>query len=238
MIHGAFSDASHLNGWRTMFENAGLECHVPTLPGHDPHDTAGLAGLTMEEYCAALRTEIGKLRQLPILIGHSMGGLLAQQLASEGLAHALVCVATVPPWPLVSRLRAMPHLAPYLPSIILGVPFRPSDATLTDVVLHDLPPEEQARITASLHAESGAAYRQMLFGTARLPNAPFRGSTLCLGGHLDRVVPPRTTTAIAELYGVEPRFFARGHWLIADAAKSEVALDVLNWLQSTPTLSA
>jgi pimeloyl-ACP methyl ester carboxylesterase len=237
MIHGAFSDASHLNGWRTMFENAGLECHVPTLPGHDPRDTSGLAGLTMEEYCASLRLEIGKLQQLPILLGHSMGGLLAQQLASEGLARALVCVATVPPWPLVSRLRAMPHLAPYLPSIILGVPFRPSDATLSDVVLHDLPEEEQAKITASLHSESGVAYRQMLFGTARLPAAPFRGPTLCLGGLHDRVVPPRTTTAIAELYGLEPRFFDRGHWLIAGPATNQTAAEVLNWMQSTPALN-
>jgi pimeloyl-ACP methyl ester carboxylesterase len=90
LIHGAFSSAQHFAGWASFLSRARYECHAPSLPGHAPNDAALLASLDFGDYLAALRTEIGKLASPPVLIGHSIGGLLAQQLAASVPCRALV----------------------------------------------------------------------------------------------------------------------------------------------------
>src|SRR5580658_4041196 len=55
---------------------------VPSLPGHWPSDAGALASLTLSDYLASLHWTAATLSAPPVVIGHSMGGLLAQQLAA------------------------------------------------------------------------------------------------------------------------------------------------------------
>lgn len=96
-VHGAFSNPAHFAPWVSRFCAAGYDCHVPALPGHVPSDREQLGSLGMGDYLAALQHRVAKMRQPPIIVGHSMGGLLAQQLAATGPCRALVCVASAPP---------------------------------------------------------------------------------------------------------------------------------------------
>src|SRR5215470_2812950 len=166
-IHGAFSNAGHFDPWVERFARAGFECHVPSLPGHGPSDPRALASLGMEDYLAALEREVAKLSAPPILVGHSMGGLLAQQLASKGRCRALICVASAPPWMLVSPPSSLPYFLPVLPATLAGQPIRAPEATLRALVVHHLPESEQRALLPTFGAESGRAYRAMIFGTAR-----------------------------------------------------------------------
>lgn len=56
------------------------------------------------------------------LIGHSMGGLLAQHLAARTPCAALVLLAPVPPGVLWAQPRVVPHLARLPPRILIGRP--------------------------------------------------------------------------------------------------------------------
>jgi alpha-beta hydrolase superfamily lysophospholipase len=78
LIHGAFSQAVHFAGWARALSEAGYDCHRPSLPGHGSSDPAALARLTFGDYLAALRQLTGTLAAPPVIIGHSMGGLLGQ----------------------------------------------------------------------------------------------------------------------------------------------------------------
>src|SRR4029077_7173783 len=158
-IHGAFSNPDHFAGWVRLFSAAGYDCRAPALPGHAPSDPAALAALTLADYLAALRAEAGRCATPPIVIGHSMGGLLAQQLASLAPCRALVCIASAPPWALPAPLAAVPHLLPMLPGILLGRAIRPPEVTFRDLALNGLPTDEQRALLPTLGAESGLAYR-------------------------------------------------------------------------------
>jgi hypothetical protein len=63
----------------------------------------------------------------------------------------------------------------------------------------------------------------MILGLARVPGKLFGGPVLVLSGSADRIVPGRTSAAIARLYGAQHEVFDRGHWLIAPSAGQEVA---------------
>jgi len=232
-IHGAFSNAGHFDPWVERFARAGFECHVPSLPGHGPSDPRALASLGMEDYLAALEREVAKLSAPPILVGHSMGGLLAQQLASKGRCRALICVASAPPWMLVSPPSSLPYFLPVLPATLAGQPIRAPEATLRALVVHHLPESEQRALLPTFGAESGRAYRAMIFGTARLPGPPFRGPVLCLSGREERIIPMRTSAAIARLYGARHLIFTQGHWLIAASLLDQVAGTALRWIEAT-----
>ena len=62
---------------------------------------ARLARTGLADFVAYLSSSIKALGQPPILLGHSMGGLLAQLLAAKGLAEAVILLAPVPPWGLL-----------------------------------------------------------------------------------------------------------------------------------------
>src|SRR5687767_1516885 len=89
-LHGAFSCGGHLHAWSQRFSAAGYTCVTPSLPGHDPSDPDLLKTLTLRDYLAAAQECRSRASAPPIIVGHSMGGLLAQQLAATGPCAALV----------------------------------------------------------------------------------------------------------------------------------------------------
>lgn len=229
-IHGAFSSSNHFAGWVEFFDQRGFNCIAPDLPGHSAEDADRLGSLTISDYLAALREEIVQLSSPPIVIGHSMGGLLAQQLATLHPCRALVCVAAAPPWMLVPQLGALPFLFPLMPAIVFGRPISPSEAAFRHLLLHDLPEEEQESLLPTLNRESGRAFRAMMLGLARLPGSRFTGPVLCLSGRRDRIISQGASTAIARQYDAEHEVFDAGHWLIARSAVKRMAGCALQWM--------
>jgi Lysophospholipase len=82
-----------------VFEGKGWTVHTPDLIGHgrgkDGADRK-LVGVGLAEYRADFAAVLKALPPQPVLLGHSMGALLAQQLAASGLARALILVSPAP----------------------------------------------------------------------------------------------------------------------------------------------
>src|ERR1700704_2681361 len=84
MIHGAFCGPWSLDGLKRKFKEAGYAVTTPCLRFHDQKPPPAVLGSTgLGDYAADLEDEIQGLGVAPILVGHSMGGLLAQQLAAR-----------------------------------------------------------------------------------------------------------------------------------------------------------
>ena len=66
------------------------------IAGATPPKELGRTSLL--DYAADLEKLIAGLDDKPVLVGHSMGGLLAQMLAARGLARACVLLAPSAPW--------------------------------------------------------------------------------------------------------------------------------------------
>ncbi len=230
-LHGTFSRAALFDPWIRYFEAAGFTCHAPSLPGRDPTDRGALRRLGMHDYLEEVLAVRETLSSPPVVIGHSMGGLLAQQLAASTSCAALVCVGSVPPGILWAQPRALPHLARLLPAILAGRVVIPSERTLRAVVFNDLDGSEQRDLIPRLVPDSGRAFRSLILGLIRIPRGAVHCPTLCVSGGADRNVSARIARSIAARYDADHLVFPeRGHWLIAGSAVDEVAPPILAWL--------
>ena len=91
MLHGASAGGWCFDKFRDVFEGRGWRVHTPDLIGHG-RDKEGadkkLVGVGLAEYRTDFAAVLKTLPPQPMLLGHSMGALLAQQLASSGRARS------------------------------------------------------------------------------------------------------------------------------------------------------
>ena len=101
MIHGMWGGPWIWGNFKSFFEQRGYRCITPTLRFHDaspgsPPDP-GLGNTSLVDYADDLEKEIAALNTVPIIMGHSMGGLLTQILGGRGLGKALVMLTPAAP---------------------------------------------------------------------------------------------------------------------------------------------
>ncbi|MFT5718049.1 MAG: pimeloyl-ACP methyl ester carboxylesterase, partial [Oleiphilaceae bacterium] len=83
IIHGMWSTPDTLKDIKQSFEDEGYCTFAPRLPLHLPRNKLDakqrteLGKLSIQDYLSSLEAFMDKLDQPPILVGHSMGGLLA-----------------------------------------------------------------------------------------------------------------------------------------------------------------
>lgn len=232
-LHGAFGDHT---AFRFLLENlagrgfAGIAFARRGRLGVPP---ARAEGVTIADYLDDVRRVLEVLPEKPVLVGHSLGGLLAQHLAAEGRCSAAVLICPAPPGMLTAQPRTLPWLAPSLPRILAGRPFRPSDAIFRRLVLSRLAPADQDRVLASLTPESGSVYRAMMLGAARPPGPP-RCPSLVVGGGDDWIIS-RTLLARTARFCAAPLQVheGMGHWLLEEPGWERVADGIAAWLSST-----
>jgi non-heme chloroperoxidase len=242
-IHGAFCGPWSLQGLQQKFEEAGYSCAAPALRFHDqarPPAALGTTGLA--DYAADLEDEIRALNQPPILVGHSMGGLLAQQLAAHVPVRALVLLAPSPPWGVppttlfeIGAAQAM-HLQPGYWNMVL----EPSRDVALAHSLDKLPKHMRDEVFGRFVPESGRATFEIMSWGLDLNRASevdadaVMAPLLFLTGSEDRINPPSTVARIAALYkdrATAEVLDGMGHWLIGEPGWEKLAIRALEWLK-------
>jgi pimeloyl-ACP methyl ester carboxylesterase len=104
LIHGLFQNPKSWDHWKSYFEENGYKCFAPAYPFHEgnPVDLRstpdpGLNALTLNDVVAHYKSFIDGLKENPILIGHSMGGLVVQRLVNMEIGAAGICIDSAPP---------------------------------------------------------------------------------------------------------------------------------------------
>ncbi|MEU5685967.1 alpha/beta hydrolase [Streptomyces venezuelae] len=101
-VHGLWMLASSWDHWLPHFEAAGFAPVALTWPGEAATTTEArqrpetIAGRTVGQVADHLAGLIGTLERKPVVIGHSVGGLLTQILAGRGLSAASVAIDPAP----------------------------------------------------------------------------------------------------------------------------------------------
>ena len=151
---------------------------------------------------------------LPIVFGHSMGGLIAQKLGEEGLARALVLLSPAPPRGIsVMSPSLLRRQLKYLPAILRSRRVEPRWKDMRALVLNRVPEAEQQTTFARFVSDSGRAGREMSIGGVRVDAERVRANgckILIVTSDDDRFIPQRIAERIAHRYRA-PLYVARGH---------------------------
>lgn len=98
MQHGMWHGAWCWERWQRILAEQGWESHAHSLPGHALSPTQRLIWLcTLDYYLSFLKREMDRHTRKPILMGHSMGGALAQWYLKY-VDDALPAAVLVGPW--------------------------------------------------------------------------------------------------------------------------------------------
>ena len=172
----------------------------------------------------------------PIIVGHSMGGLIAQKLAEEGSARALVLLSPAPPRGIsvLTKMLVRKQLK-YLPALLRSRRVVPRWRDMRDLVLNRVPEAEQRTMFERFVPESGRAGREMSFGAVRVSAERIREHAcpvLVVTSDEDRFIPPKVAQRVAARYRA-PLFVARGHGhlMLQEPGWKETASFVAGWLE-------
>lgn len=253
MIHGMWGGPWCWNHYKTFFESQGYRCFTPTLRHHDiepgERPPRALGDTSLLDYANDLARGLEPLDESPVIMGHSMGGLLAQMLASRGYAGALVLVSSAAPAgifslnrPVLKSFRSIMTKWGFIPR--WGCWKKPHRQTFAESVfstLHKLDENAQRAVFNNFVYESGRAAFEIgfwLFDSRRaaaVDPSTITCPVLLVGGEDDRLVPLSVLRQIAERYrsvSTCREFAGHAHWLLGEPGWEEIARYITGWLES------
>ena len=253
-IHGLWLHAESWNRWMEFFRKHGYESLAASWPGDAETTDAtrknaqAVAGYGVTEIADHIAKQIQALNQKPILIGHSFGGLLVQNLLGRDLGVAGVAIDPAP----IKGVPELPLSALKSSFPVLGNPFNFNRAiSLTEAQFRfgftNAVSEQEAKELYATYAMPAPARPLFQAATATFnPNSATRvnlanndrGPLLLISGLADNTVPPVLVKSTLRVYGkskaiTEYKEFAnRGHSLVIDSGWQALAEYCLSWLES------
>ncbi|MEQ8348838.1 MAG: alpha/beta hydrolase [Sneathiellaceae bacterium] len=238
-IHGAFSGSWCFDPLREVAAARDWElCGIDLEPQNGRTGPAGL-----QDYLAACLAAIDRMAGPPVVVGHSMGGLLAQQLAATGAVRGAILLAPAPPWGQFYatmqenvNVSGLLNLGPFWTQIL------PPDLGLAgDVLMRGLGAAARAEALSRLRPESGRVLFEIncwgwdLTRASAVASHRVRCPMLFVTGSEDAVISPATVRATAGRYGdlaACREYAGLGHFIFGEAAEAAVFRDCLDWLDA------
>jgi pimeloyl-ACP methyl ester carboxylesterase len=245
MIHGMWSGGWCWDQYKEFFEHKGYRCISPTLRFHDVPPNAPpnpqLGTVSLLDYAADIEKQIRKLDDIPILMGHSMGGLLAQIISSRGLAKAAIFLTPASP---AGIIALNPSVIKSFWSVLTKwgfwkKPMRQTSDEAVYAMLHLMPPKEQKKILNRMVYESGRAASEIGFWlfdpkkASKVDASKVACPVLVIAGTEDRTTPVAVVRKVARKYRhvcTYKEFPRHAHWIFGEQNWKEIAQYVADWL--------
>lgn len=249
LVHGMWSTPDALKEVKNAFEEQGYTVYVPRLPYHYPkaqlrgENGQKLARASIEDYVTAISELVQSLNQKPILVGHSMGGLLAQLVAAKHECERLILISSAPPagvngvkWSVLRTFGRNLFLFPLwkktttilLRNIQYGIAHTQSAATHKEII-------------QSATFESGKATWQISMWflyrkpATRVAYHKITCPVLLISGSEDRITPISIQHQLHRRYGQQAELkIIQGacHWTIGGSFFPEIKQVLFDWLDN------
>jgi pimeloyl-ACP methyl ester carboxylesterase len=245
-IHGMFQNPKSWDKWITFFKARGYNCLAPAWPLHEgePSDLrdfppAGLGDLELQKIVDQAEELIASTEEKPILIGHSVGGLIVQLMVAKGLAEMGVAIDSVAPnamlafdWGFLKN------------SALITNPFKGNEPFYMDLQsFHESfcntmnMEETEAAWKAYATHDSRNVLRDCMGETGHIDLDIIHPPLLFIGGSEDQIIPASLNQKNAEAYTDESsiadfkEFEGRSHYICGQPGWEEVAAYVAEWLE-------
>lgn len=234
LLHGMMGGAWQFSHFQRALADSGYRSLAVNYRGHhDSLPVARLGRVRVRDYLADALHACAHLGGQPLVVGQSMGGLIAQLVAARGAARAAVLVCSLPPKGIRWRgVHGPLSTVRHLPAVLLGRPLRPRRAELDDLILNGLPADRRAEFFDRQVPESSRVGAEMQVGTVEVDPAAVTCPVLSVTTGLDRLVVPGVGIRLARRYRGDHLHFAdRAHYaLVGEPGWELVAASIISWL--------
>ncbi len=244
-IHGMYMNSLCWEHWESYFQKNGFKTLAPDWPGRDQsieslrknYLNSQLGELTLSKIIEHYTNILEKLDEKPIIIGHSMGGLVVQLLHQKDLAAAGVAIDSAAPMGVFSTkwsfLKAnWAHITPFVSQ---SRPIVMTFERFQYAFVNGLPMEEQrSAYDRYVVPESRRVPRESL--TAKVDFKKQKPPLLLVAGSADNIIPASLNKSNYNKYKSSSsvtsfnEFPGRTHYIIGQKGWEEVAGYVNDWL--------
>jgi pimeloyl-ACP methyl ester carboxylesterase len=233
-IHGLWSSSRSWRPWANHFSNLGWDCWMANLPGRaEESSDRTLERLTFRGCLEDLNKLIAAAPFPPVLIGHDLGGLLAQKAAEEEKISALILVASLPPKGMQAVLPQPVRLLrlKYWPLVFLGRPFSLQEKDFYRIWLSSLPEDQHGEVLESMVPDSTHLVKEFFGRQVNVDFDAIRCPVLVVAASEDQVVPVTSLREMAQKLGTDFREYSgHGHWIIGEEGGQAIVRDIHRWI--------
>jgi len=249
-VTGAFVSSEGWREWQRYFEGKGFRTVAPPWPGKEgsaeelrnkhPDGNKVLTDLTLKELVDHYIKIIKALPEKPIVIGHSLGGLITQIIVNRDVAAAGIVLHPVPPqgvfpyefsflkggWKSLGLFTSMKQT--YLMS------FKDWQYAFVNGMTLD---EQKKAYDENTIPESKRVARGGLTSAAKVDFAKMHVPLLIISGSTDNLIPPHLNKRNFKKYKNNgsvleyKEFPGRNHFVVGQPTWKEDAEYILNWIK-------
>ena len=221
LIHGTWCNGGNWGEFATQLQDRGFTVHAPSLRHHGRPGEVDLwanaqavAKVGLLDYVADLASLVEERASPPIIVGHSVGALLAQLLAARVENRGVVLLGPAPAAGIFAFYPGAIWLwGRYMPQWLMGKPMYPvSLGPWRKQICNSTSLDISDSYYSTLCAESGTAYRQMCLWfldpkrSARVDFDAVQAPVLVVTGSEDRCTAPAMGRATANKYGKRAKY--------------------------------
>lgn len=245
LIHGAFAGPWCMEPFADHLSRNGLTCHTPALRYHgdDPKGEPDprLKDVGIADYADDIAELAGTLDSKPVILGHAVGGLVAQLVAARGLASGIILINPNTPWGVLPETDGQRAVARGLmeAGAFWNGPMRVQFDLIAPFAFNRMPPEQQHEVFDRLGPESGRVMFEMFFWmfddrhAIRVDFDQVTCPVLILSGADDQAVPSFTGRELAARYAARATWQEvpdRAHFMFLEPGWQSVADRCAAWM--------